>query len=149
MLALDHELKMLVGKLNERGIPHALCGGLAMAVHGHPRSTLDIDLVAFHGSATEIEKVAHEMGYTLNAAPMQFAEGRVTIRRVTKTDPESGDFLPLDILTFEPSIENSIDFEETDWRGIKLRVVSRGDLIKMKQIRNSSLDRADIEKLSS
>lgn len=149
MLALDHELKILVGKLNERGIPHALCGGLAMAVHGHPRSTRDIDLVAFGGSATEIEKAAREIGYTLSASPMRFAEGQVTIHRVTKTDSESEDFLPLDILIFDPAIESSIVFEEADWQGIKLRVVSRKDLIKIKQLRNSTLDRADIEKLSS
>jgi len=149
MLAIDRELKALVEKLNEQKIPHALCGGLAMAVHGHPRSTRDIDLVAFRGSTTEIEKIANEMGYKSTAKPMQFAGGQVAIHRVTKTDPESEDFLPLDILTFEPSIENSITFEEADWQGVKLRVVSRKDLIRIKKIRNSHQDQADIEKLSS
>jgi hypothetical protein len=149
MLALDRELKALVEKLNERDIPYALCGGLAMAVHGHPRATIDIDLVAFRGSATNVEKVARELGYTLPAGPMHFAAGRVTINRVTKTDLGDEDFLPLDILTYEPSIENEIETELREWEGVKLHVVSRKDLVKLKQLRDSQQDRTDIDKLAS
>lgn len=148
MLAIDRELKMLVERLNERNIPHALCGGLAMAVHGYPRATMDIDLVAMRGSADDIEKVARELGFTLRAAPMKFAEGKVAITRISKTNPGDEDVLPLDILTFDPAIEAGIEPEEIEWEGVKLRVVSRPDLIKLKQLRNSRQDQADIEKLA-
>lgn len=120
-----------------------------MAVHGHPRATIDIDLVAFRGSAADVEKTARELGYILQAAPMHFARGSITIDRVTKTDPDDEDFLPLDILTYEPSIENQIKPELREWDGVKLYVVSRQDLVKLKKLRDSRQDRADIEKLAS
>jgi hypothetical protein len=30
-------------RLSELGVPHALIGGLAVGVHGHPRATKDVD----------------------------------------------------------------------------------------------------------
>ncbi|NOT58834.1 MAG: hypothetical protein HOP19_01280 [Acidobacteria bacterium] len=45
MLNLYEELKLLIARLNESGESYALCGGLAMAVHGVPRATVDIDLL--------------------------------------------------------------------------------------------------------
>lgn len=80
---------------------------------------------------------------------MTFAGGSVAITRVTKINPEGEDILPLDILTFEPSIEESIGCETMEWEGVNLRVVSRKGLVKLKQLRNSLQDQADIEKLES
>lgn len=39
------ELIALVKAFDAAGIPYALCGGLAMAAHGWPRSTMDIDML--------------------------------------------------------------------------------------------------------
>lgn len=33
------------GKLAELGVPHALVGGLAVGLHGHPRATRDVDFI--------------------------------------------------------------------------------------------------------
>ena len=44
MLDLLEELKNVLARLEQDGVPYALCGGLAMAVHGYPRATVDIDL---------------------------------------------------------------------------------------------------------
>lgn len=33
------------GKLAELGVPHALVGGLAVGLHGHPRATKDVDFI--------------------------------------------------------------------------------------------------------
>jgi len=41
---LYEESKSIVSALEEQGID-AVCGGLAMAVHGLPRATVDIDLL--------------------------------------------------------------------------------------------------------
>jgi hypothetical protein len=35
----------LAGKLEELGIPYAICGGLAVTAHGHPRTTMDVDVL--------------------------------------------------------------------------------------------------------
>ena len=104
---------------------------------------------ALWGNVALIEKAAREIGYTLNAAPMEFAGGKVKINRVSKISPDAGDVLPLDVLSLDPEIEKAIDFEEVAWDELKLRVVSRKSLIRLKQIRNSHQDQADIEKLAS
>jgi len=150
MLDIDCELKILLTRLAELRLPCALCGGLAMAVHGHPRATFDIDLVALGGSASAIAQAARALGFTLNAAPMKLAGGRVEITRVSKASPAADDdVLPLDILALDSAIENEMRFEETEWEGIPLRVVDRASLIRLKQLRDSAQDRADIEKIRS
>ena len=45
MLDITDELKALVNELNRHQIEYALCGGLAMGVHGRTRATVDIDLL--------------------------------------------------------------------------------------------------------
>jgi len=44
---LDHyeELKTLITRLNEARIEYALGGGLALALYGIPRATVDLDLL--------------------------------------------------------------------------------------------------------
>ena len=39
------ELSAVIHKLHEKQIPYALCGGLAVALHGYVRTTQDIDLL--------------------------------------------------------------------------------------------------------
>jgi hypothetical protein len=39
---LIDELAGLIKALNDAGVRYALCGGLAMAVHGHPRATQEL-----------------------------------------------------------------------------------------------------------
>ena len=45
MIDLYEEFKTIVGALTRHRIPFGVCGGLAMAAHGFPRATQDIDLL--------------------------------------------------------------------------------------------------------
>lgn len=38
-------VERIAGKLAELGIPYAICGGLAVAAHGHVRMTADVDVL--------------------------------------------------------------------------------------------------------
>ena len=42
---LKQELLGVVATLNRADVPYALCGGMAVVLHGHPRLTRDIDLL--------------------------------------------------------------------------------------------------------
>lgn len=44
MLDLAEELDSIRNALSERGIEFAVCGGMAMAIHGFVRATVDLDL---------------------------------------------------------------------------------------------------------
>ena len=42
---LKQELLKVVETLNLASVPYALCGGMAVVLHGYPRLTRDIDLL--------------------------------------------------------------------------------------------------------
>jgi hypothetical protein len=42
MVDLVGELNLIVNALEESGLDYALCGGIAVAIHGYPRATRDI-----------------------------------------------------------------------------------------------------------
>jgi hypothetical protein len=53
-LDLIAELEALVSALDAEKVEYALCGGLALAVHGYPRATKDIDLLVRADSTERI-----------------------------------------------------------------------------------------------
>ena len=67
MLDLYEEFKSIVAALKEHEIEYAVCGGLAMAVHGHPRATVDIDLLILAESFEEAKSVVRGLGYTIES----------------------------------------------------------------------------------
>jgi len=42
---LFDELNDIIDSLEKSGVEYAVCGGLALAVHGFPRATFDIDIL--------------------------------------------------------------------------------------------------------
>ena len=148
MIDLYEELTGLLGDLSARGVGHALCGGLALAVHGIPRATMDIDLLVPPESLEVAGSVLREHGYTLKAADMCFADGKVRITRFTKTDTESDDFLSVDLLEVTPSLRTVWEQRQAvEWEGGTITTVSRQGLIDLKSLRGSGQDRDDIDKL--
>lgn len=149
MLDLYEELKSLTSALTERNIPFALCGGLAMAVHGYTRATIDIDLLISPEALNDVVSVANERGYTIRGLDRSFADGAVEIRRVSKIDPSDGEVLSLDLLLVTPAIASVWEGRTKGaWEGGDLSVVSKDGLIKLKQLRGSKQDLYDIEQLS-
>jgi hypothetical protein len=84
MLDLYDEFSTLIGALEAAGVEYAVCGGLAMAVHGFPRATIDVDLVVPPNAAEHVFACARDLDYTIPAHTMSFAGGAVEIRCVTK-----------------------------------------------------------------
>ena len=117
MFSIQAELQALAARLHAEEVPYALCGALALAVHGYPRATLDIDLLALNGSGERILQCGRASGFTLEAAPMQFVGGTVRIRRLSKAVPGNEDVLMLDVLSLTPDIEKEIITETLEWEG--------------------------------
>ena len=148
MFDIDEELFKLAAVLSESEIEYALCGGMAMAVHGRLRTTIDIDLLIQSDSLDEVLRIAKSLGYNLRGKDMSFANGAVEIRRVSKIDPEDGELLSLDLLLVTPDTSESWESRvEAEWEGGRLSVVSTSGLIALKQLRGSKQDLADIEAL--
>lgn len=148
MFDLYQEFESIIAALEEHGIDYAVCGGLAMAVHGLPRATVDIDLLILGESLEEAKKLARTLGYTIEAFPMTFSHGAVEIRRVSKIDPETRIVLSLDMLLVTPEIiEVWQSRTEVAWESGSFWTVSRLGLMALKSFRSSAQDLADIERL--
>jgi hypothetical protein len=144
------ELKKLITRLNEEKIEYALCGGLAMAVYALPRATLDIDILIEPSSLDKTRRAVHELGFTLDAMPMEFHGGKVHIHRVNKVEAGTGETLILDLLIATPELRQAWETRtQVEWEEGILSVVSPEGLILLKSLRRSGQDQDDIEYLRS
>lgn len=143
---LYEEFAAIVAALEAGNADYAICGGMAMAIHGFPRATVDVDLLVPRGAVAHVLASARELGYTVPANPMSFADGAVEIRRVSKIDAVAHDLLSLDLLLVTPAIEPVWNERvRVRWEQGELWVVSRAGLVRLKRLRGSGQDRDDIQ----
>ena len=148
MLDLYEELKRLVGALDAEGAEYALCGGLAMAVHGHVRATVDIDLLVVPESIERAKEICRTLGFVFEARTMLFAEGAVRIERMTASG-QSGE-LSIDLIVVDEATRGAWETRTVvAWEDLRVPVVSRRGLIALKRLRASAQDIADIERLEA
>ncbi len=149
MIDVYAELKRIINALNENNVEYAVCGGWAMAIHGVPRATVDIDLLISADSLEKVFEIAKANDYWLEGLPMSFHEGQIEIRRISKIDDETGFVLMLDLLLVTSEIEDvwQNKLNKPLENGTVL-VVSREGLIKLKTLSGRTQDKADIEKLA-
>ncbi len=142
------ELKELTKKLNAVNVEYALCGGLAMAIYALPRATLDIDILIEESSLEIVRRAVRELGFSIDAAPMEFQNGKIRIHRVSKSETDTGEMLSLDLLMVTPEIAGVWENRRiVHWEAGKLCVVSPAGLIFLKSLRKSGQDQDDIELL--
>lgn len=145
--ALFDELSDIIELLEKSSIEYAVCGGLALAIHGFPRATFDIDILIKPEFLEEVCQIVAGKGYDIRGLDMSFKESTVEIRRVSKIDGD-GEMLSLDFLLVTPKIENVWETkEEYDWQGKNLWLVSRTGLIEMKTLAGRSKDLIDLGRL--
>lgn len=148
MLDLVEEFRGLVESLERAGVPYAVCGGLALAVHAHPRATLDVDLLVPREEVGRAQEVARRAGYRIEAGPLVVREDAIEMHRLSKPDPETGDLLSLDLLHVTPALARAWEGRERiRWEHGELWVVSREGLVAMKRLRESGQDLDDIRVL--
>ena len=105
MATLLEELDQLVSALDENEIEYAVCGGLALTIHGFPRATFDIDILIQAESLEKAYEIAAKKGYHIRGLDISFKERAVEIRRVSKID-EDGEVISLDLLLVTPQVED-------------------------------------------
>jgi 23S rRNA-/tRNA-specific pseudouridylate synthase len=148
VLDLVEEFRALLDALGRARVEFAVCGGLAVAIHARPRATVDVDLLLPDEHLAGAKRVARNLGYSIEAGPLAFSEGRVVIHRLSKPDPETGDLLSLDLLVVTPALRSVWETRErVEWRHGSVPVVSREGLIAMKRLRGTGQDRDDIRSL--
>jgi hypothetical protein len=148
MSTLLEEFKSITEALNDAGIDYAVCGGWAMAIHGLTRATIDIDLLILADDLDRAWELAKQRAYDVEGKPLQFAEGAIEIRRISKVDPETNNMFTLDFLLVTPPL-NDVWYgrELVEWDEGKTWAVSRAGLIELKKISDREQDHLDIKEL--
>lgn len=107
-LDLVTELEGLVDAFEAAGVGYAVCGGLALAVHGFPRATMDIDFLVRSEEIADAVAVAKLAGFDIPARKMTFGLRTGSpreIQRVSKLDPETSALLALDLIVVNTALE--------------------------------------------
>jgi len=145
------ELEGLIDAFEAAGVGYAVCGGLALAVHGYPRATMDIDLLVRSEEIADAMAVAKLSGFDVPARKMTFGLQTGTpreIQRVSKLDPETGALLALDLIVVNAALEQVWATRTILHAGERrMTVVSREGLATMKRIAGRPQDLADLAKL--
>src|SRR5204863_9536737 len=71
---LPQELDAIRAELTRDGIEYAICGGIAMAVHGFTRATEDIDLLVRPEDLPGVKAAVARLGFRFEANPMSFSK---------------------------------------------------------------------------
>lgn len=146
---LVDELHRIAAALEGAGVRYAVCGGLAVTVHGAPRTTKDIDLIIDAEQVDAVLELLHPLGYRFRAAPMVFdrgAEAERTIQRVTRVEGHVA--LTLDLLVGHGYLEPILaGRRRVDLPRGPLWVVSRDGLGQMKRLAGRPQDLRDLELL--
>lgn len=146
---LIEELSAVVRILEDRRIDYALCGGLAVAVHGYVRFTQDIDLLIRPEDTLAVKSAVEEIGYNLEGGvlPMGFGEVHpLDIHRISKAVGKS--LVTLDLILVNPTLEPAWNSRrQYNWNDETLWVVSREGLGLMKRLSHRPIDLIDLENL--
>ena len=149
-LNLKQELEALVDALGTRGVGFAICGGIAVTIHGAPRFTKDIDLLVPDAQIDDALEVARQCGFVLPAAPMVFDAGRATerhVRRMSKADGD--DLLSLDLVLVQPGFAEVWSSRVlVEWETRIVPVVSVEGLAVMKHRAGRAQDLLDLKNLA-
>ncbi len=145
---LNDDYKEMLQCLNAEGVDYLLIGAYAMAAHGFPRATMDIDIWVKPSpeNAKAVWKALQRFG-----APL----GQITVEDFTNDDiifqigvaPRRIDIITgVSALNFDETISRAI---EVHVEGLKVLIPSVPDLITNKKATGRIKDLADVETLES
>jgi hypothetical protein len=146
---LVDELHTIARTLHEAGIQYAVCGGLAVTIHGATRTTKDIDLLVAASEVPRILELVRRHGYLFAALPMTFEGGTPRERHVQRVSKIEGtEHLILDLIVADASLAGLLEGrEEIALPEGPLAVVSRPTLLTMKRLAGRPQDLADLAAL--
>jgi len=144
---LYDEFFAIVAMLNQCRIRYAVVGGIALAFHGRPRFTRDVDFLVHQKDMDVLKMALERLDYEETAEPWMLPDTPLVLHRFLKV--EGQDEIMIDILLTSDDehlriIEDAVPAESEVG---PVPVAARRDIIWMKRSRNSDQDRVDISEL--
>jgi hypothetical protein len=146
-MILNQDFREFIELLNKHKVRYLLIGGYAVALHGHPRYTKDLDIWIWmdHANAELLCTALKEFGFSsLDLAPEDFLEpdriiqlGYPPNRIDLMTSPKGIDF--------ETCYSNR---EIIEIEGLKINLIDIGNLRQNKKATGRYQDLADLENLT-
>jgi len=151
-----------IAALNRADVRYVVVGGLAVVLHGHPRLTVDLDLVVDLDPPEARKAVEALLGRgfvpLLPVDPRDFADPSIRARWIAEKNMRVFSFRDPDdeLRRVDLFVDEPVRFEGLWERAILLplerttvRVASIPDLIDMKRQAGRAMDLADIEALET
>jgi hypothetical protein len=144
--------QQLVRFLEERGVEYALLGGLAVRVHGLPRTTYDVDALVGVGEdgVAALARAADERGFVIGEEFRRGFVDRLAGLGKIQMSVRSGErYVPVDVFVLGSDYQRAAFARrvrvETDIGA--LWVISPEDVLLHKLLAYRTKDRADIDDL--
>ncbi len=146
---LYEELYALTTGFDAASIPYAVCGGMAVAIHGHPRFTQDIDLLIHPADEQRALAVAANNKFTLEGGRLPMGDGEKSKWEIVRVSKVVGrQILTLDLMLVAEEVQLAWDDRAiVEFSGHRLSVVSRSGLKLLKQLAGRRKDLDDLEQL--
>jgi predicted nucleotidyltransferase len=143
---LTPDFREFIQSLNDNGVRYLVVGGYAVALHGHPRYTKDIDIWVDLDleNAGKLIRAIDQFGFgELGLNPDDFMEADQIIQL---GDPPNR----IDLITSLPGVEFADCFSsrlEVEMDGVKVNFIDLENLRKNKKASGRFQDLADLESL--
>ncbi len=149
-MLIVEELFRIAESFAKNGLEYAVCGGLAVAIHGRPRLTVDIDIVVAANDVQRAAEIAAAVGFNDVGGWIPLPPSKLGINRLFRLNKFLGnEVLTLDLLEADsPSNTIFIDRETFAVEGKSIQTLSRNALITMKRESDRTKDRLDVEMLN-
>lgn len=143
-MILNSDFKELLEELGRGGVEFVVVGGFAVAFHGRPRYTTDIDIF-LDGSPSNLERAARALANfgappDVAASLAAMAEDEIVF---LGQPPRRVDFLRA--IDGVSSAEVLADAVEGELDGVRLKVISRAHLIANKRATGRAQDAVDAD----
>ncbi|MCB1230236.1 MAG: hypothetical protein KDN19_08225 [Verrucomicrobiae bacterium] len=143
---LPHDFKEFLSLLNSHHVDYLLVGGYAVAVHGYPRYTGDIDIwiAVSRGNAERVVKTLKSFGFDLPGLTEDLFLNPDRMTRMGREPVKIEILNSISGVEFAEAKENAVQIELD---GIQIPVISLRDLRRNKQASGRPKDLADLDNL--
>jgi hypothetical protein len=145
-MVLNQDFREFIQSLNDNGVRYLVIGGYAVAFHGHPRYTKDIDIWIGMDieNAAKIVKALGQLG--LASLGLQASDFTAPDQFILLGNPPD----QIDLITTTPGVDFDICYStrvQTEIDGVQVNFIDLENLKRNKKAVGRHQDLADIENL--
>jgi hypothetical protein len=144
---LYDEFFSIISMVNKFGIRYAVVGGIALAFHGRPRFTRDVDFLMHHKDMDLLKMALERLGYEEMAEPWKLTNTTLILHRFLKVEEQDEVMIDVLLANDDEHLRVIQDAVVAESEVGQVSVATRRDIIWMKKSRNSDQDRVDILEL--